>query len=270
MNAGFRFSRNAATPSAESGPSPSSTSARDSARCASHGEGAPSIDHSSCRAAPTAAPLVFATISRASAYAVGSRSASGTTRETSRPRSASAASNTRPVATHSIAWLMPTTRGRNHDDAASGTIPTRAKTKPNRADSAAIRMSIGSVSVAPMPTAGPFTAAITGLRSAANGRLATPPASRGKPPICCAQRAGRSRRVRRSANVSRAAAEVGAGAERPARPVTTTTRTASSASAARRDRGELVGHGQRERVQPLRAVQRDRRDAVRDLVAGAR
>jgi hypothetical protein len=104
---------------------------------------------------------------------------SGTTRDTSRPRSASSASNTRPVATHSMAWLMPTTRGRNQDDAASGTIPTRPNTKPNRADCPAMRMSIGSVSVAPMPTAGPLIAAITGFRSAANGSEATPPASRG-------------------------------------------------------------------------------------------
>jgi CheY-like chemotaxis protein len=66
VNAGFRFCRKAATPSAESGPSPSSTSARDSARCASHGEAAPSIDQRSCRAAATAAPLVLATICRAS------------------------------------------------------------------------------------------------------------------------------------------------------------------------------------------------------------
>ena len=66
---------------------------------------------------------------------------------TSPPASASAASNTRPVATHSIAWLMPTTRGRNQLDAASGTIPRRAKTKPKRALSDARRTSIGSVIV---------------------------------------------------------------------------------------------------------------------------
>ncbi len=54
---------------------------------------------------------------------MSSSSSSGTTRETSRPRSASSAPNTRPVATHSIAWLMPTTRGRNQLDAASGTMP---------------------------------------------------------------------------------------------------------------------------------------------------
>ena len=219
-------------PSAESGPSPSSTSALDSARCASQGEAAPSIDHSSWRAAPTATPLVLATISRARAWAVGSRSASGTTRETRPPRRASAASNTRPVATHSIAWLMPTTRGRNQDDAASGTIPTRPKTKPNRADSAAMRMSMGRVRVAPMPTAGPLTAAITGLRSAANGSDATPPASRGTPPMSSLRGPGGRSRVRRSANVpGPPPRSAPAQKARPA-PVTTTTRTASSASAA--------------------------------------
>ena len=175
---------------------------------------------------------MFATISRASPYAVGSSSASGTTRDTSRPRSASAASNTRPVATHSIAWLMPTTRGRNHEDAASGTMPTRANTKPKRADSAAIRMSIGRVSVAPIPTAGPFTAAMTGLRSAANGRLATPPASRGNPPISWRSGPGGRTRSARSANVSGPPPRSAPAQNARPEPVTTTTRTASSASAA--------------------------------------
>ena len=59
--------------------------------------------------------------------------------------------------------LMPTTRGRNQLEAASGTMPRRANTKPMRASSAARRMSIGSVIVAPTPTAGPLIAAITGL-----------------------------------------------------------------------------------------------------------
>ena len=49
----------------------------------------------------------------------------------SRPSSASSAANTRPVYTHSAAWLMPTTRGRNHDEHASGTMPRRANTNPN-------------------------------------------------------------------------------------------------------------------------------------------
>ena len=58
---------------------------------------------------------------------------------------------------------MPTTRGRNHDEQASGTIPRRANTKPNLAVSEASRTSIGRVIVAPTPTAGPLIAAITGF-----------------------------------------------------------------------------------------------------------
>ena len=48
---------------------------------------------------------------------------------------------------------------------ASGTMPRRANTKPKRADSAAMRMSIGSCMVTPTPTAAPLTAAIIGLLS---------------------------------------------------------------------------------------------------------
>ena len=49
---------------------------------------------------------------------------------------------------------MPTRRGRNHDEHASGTMPRRAKTNPNLAVLLARRMSIGSVIVTPTPTAG--------------------------------------------------------------------------------------------------------------------
>ncbi len=68
-----------------------------------------------------------------SAWAAGSSSSGGRTRETRRPASASSARKSRPVATHSMAWLMPTIRGRNQLLAASGTMPRRAKTKPMRA-----------------------------------------------------------------------------------------------------------------------------------------
>jgi len=59
---------------------------------------------------------------------------------------------------------MPTSRGRNQDEAASGVMPRRAKTKPNRALVEARRMSIGNCMVTPMPTAAPLIAPITGLR----------------------------------------------------------------------------------------------------------
>ena len=69
-------------------------------------------------------------------------------------------------------------RGRNHVDAASGTMPRRPKTKPIRALVEAIRMSIASVMVAPMPTAGPLIAAITGLGSSWIASVTLPPVSR--------------------------------------------------------------------------------------------
>ena len=92
-----------------------------------------------------------------------SSSPSGWMLRTSLPSCASWAEKTRPVATHSIAWLIPTMRGRNQLEQASGTIPRRVKTNPIFAPSAASRMSIGSVIVMPTPTAGPLMAAITGL-----------------------------------------------------------------------------------------------------------
>ena len=49
---------------------------------------------------------------------------------------------------------MPTIRGRNQLDAASGTMPSRPKTKPIRAFVEASRRSMPSVIVAPMPTRG--------------------------------------------------------------------------------------------------------------------
>ena len=69
-------------------------------------------------------------------------------------------------------------RGRNQLDAASGTMPSRPKTKPIRALVEASRRSIASVIVAPMPTAGPLIAAITGLGSAWIASVTLPPVSR--------------------------------------------------------------------------------------------
>ena len=69
-------------------------------------------------------------------------------------------------------------RGRNHVEAASGTMPSRPKTKPIRALVEASRMSIASVIVAPMPTAAPLIAAITGLGSSWIARVTLPPVSR--------------------------------------------------------------------------------------------
>ncbi len=78
-----------------------------------------------------------------------------------------------------MARLIPTRRGKNQLEQASGTIPRRANTNPIRASSAARRMSIGRVMVAPTPTAGPLIAAITGLRHSNRRSDNRPPPSRG-------------------------------------------------------------------------------------------
>ncbi|HZN87679.1 MAG TPA: hypothetical protein VFB44_01770 [Thermoleophilaceae bacterium] len=119
---------------------------------------------------------------------------------------------------------MPTTRGRNQLEQASGTIPRRANTKPIFATSAASRTSIGRVIVIPTPTAGPLIAATTGFVDSKMRRLTRPPVSRGtRPPSSC-----RSRQSKVPAPPPRSAP---AQKPRPA-PVTITARTASSASAA--------------------------------------
>ena len=73
---------------------------------------------------------------------------------------------------------MPTSRGKNQLDAASGTIPRRAKTKPKRAVSLARRKSIGSCMVAPMPTAAPLIAPMTGFLHWKIRKVSRPPESR--------------------------------------------------------------------------------------------
>ncbi len=127
------------------------------------------------------------------------------------------------MATHSIARLMPTSRGRNQLEHASGTIPRRTNTKPMRAPSAASRMSIGSVIVMPTPTAGPLIAAITGLVHAKIRSATCPPPSRG---ISCSS----VTRSRQSNVLPSAARSAPAQNPRPA-PVTTIARTSSSPSA---------------------------------------
>ncbi len=151
---------------------------RESALCACIGWSAPSMRHSIWRDAAIDTAEVFSAISVAISRARGS-SASGSTISRTRPASsASAASNTRPVNTHSSARLIPTTRGRNQLEQASGTSPRRANTNPKRALVEAIRMSMGSSMVTPTPTAGPFTAAMTGLRDSKMRSVSNPPPSR--------------------------------------------------------------------------------------------
>ena len=68
--------------------------------------------------------------------------------------------------------------GRNQLEAASGTIPSRPNTNPIRAFVEASRRSMARVMVAPMPTAAPLIAAITGLGRAWMARVTRPPVSR--------------------------------------------------------------------------------------------
>ena len=121
-----------------------------------------------------------------------------------------------------MALLMPTTRGRNQLDAASGTMPRRANTNPMRAVSDARRMSIGRVMVTPTPTAGPLMAAITGFSDRKMRSEMRPPSSRQRWPDSSTP-SGRSN-VRSPIDMSAPAQNA-----RPL-PVTTTTRTSSSAS----------------------------------------
>jgi hypothetical protein len=117
-------------------------------------------------------------ISRASPRAAAISASGSWTERTSRSRSASCASKTRPVKHHSSAVWMPTTRGRNQLDAASGVMPRRENTKPKRAALDASRMSIGSCIVAPMPTAAPLIAPITGFTLRKIRSVTMPPPSR--------------------------------------------------------------------------------------------
>jgi hypothetical protein len=108
-------------------------------------------------------------------------------------------------------------------------MPRRANTKPKRASVLAMRMSIGSCIVTPMPTAAPLMAPITGFRLL---KMRS---------VTCRRRRGRRRRpwLLRARVLPRgvveglaAGGQVGAGAEGRPAPVTMTARTASSASVA--------------------------------------
>ena len=57
-------------------------------------------------------------------------------------------------------------------------MPRRTNGKPNWAPLAAMRMSVGNSKVAPMPTAAPLIAAITGLFASKMRIVSAPPESR--------------------------------------------------------------------------------------------
>ena len=122
--------------------------------------------------------LVFSTISWAILFASSKSSFAGCIDLIKPPSFASSGENTRPEKVHSNALLMPTTLGKNQLEAASGTKPRRAKTKPNLASSLAILISMGRVIVTPTPTAGPLKAAMTGFGQSKMARVVLPPPSR--------------------------------------------------------------------------------------------
>jgi hypothetical protein len=91
-------------------------------------------------------------------------------------------------------------------------------------------MSIGSCIVTPTPTAGPFTAAITGFRQSKIRKVSRPPPSRSTSPTRPDSRDGSCGPVRSKVSPP-AARSAPAQKPRPA-PVTITARTSSSASIA--------------------------------------
>ncbi len=124
-------------------------------------------------------------------------------------------------------------RGRNQLEVASGTMPNRPKTKPILAVVEARRRSMASVIVAPMPTAAPLIAAITGLGRACTARVTRPPVSRTPSWKGASVRCSRRLSGVGSALSSRPNTLPSAERSIPAQnavpaPVTTTARTASS------------------------------------------
>ena len=92
-----------------------------------------------------------------------SMSASGATTWLTRPHSrALAASMMSPVKSSSQARLMPMVRGSSQAPPSPGMMPSLRKVTPNRAFSAAMRMSVMQATSQPRPMAAPLTAAMEG------------------------------------------------------------------------------------------------------------
>ena len=192
-----RFSRNEVTPSRRR-PTGRGRACRGSRRGgrASGARRRASSTASAARARPTPG-AVFSTISRASA-ARRVEQLGGGVQAAQEPALEPLLRGEHPARGH------PLHRAADADDArqeparaASGTMPRRANTKPMRASSEARRMSIGSVIVAPTPTAGPLIAAITGLVEANTRSVNWPPLSRGTAPGGSGARGSRRSRRRR-------------------------------------------------------------------------
>ena len=126
---------------------------------------------------------------------------------------------------------IPTMRERNQEEVASGVMPMRPKTRPILPFVETRRASIGRVIVAPMPTAAPLMAAMTGFRQAWMARATRPPVSRtraspGSSRSVMSSRVG-VRDSSRPKTLSFAVRSIPAQKALPA-PVTTTARTPSS------------------------------------------
>jgi hypothetical protein len=164
---------------------------------------------------------------------------------------------------HSSAVCMPTSRGRNHArKAASGVMPRRAKTKPKRACVEARRTSMGSCIVAPMPTAAPLIAPITGLRLREDAQRHLP-AAVAVDPIGAAGFAQLLAPLGVVEGVARGR-EVGPGAEGAARAGDDHRAHGVIGVGEVEGGDELVAHARGEGVELLGPVQRHGGDAVLD------
>ena len=165
---------------------------------------------------------------------------------------------------------MPTMRGRNQLEAASGTMPRWENTKPKRAASDAMRISIASCMVTPMPTAGAVHRGDHRLqafedRAASPGRRRRAPADRCSRPCHRPSRFTGPRRASRSNVLAPDERSAPAQKPRPA-PVTMMARTSSSLSAASNASISLVLHRAVEGIELVGPVQRDGEDLFVDLV----
>ena len=162
---------------------------------------------------------------------------------------------------------MPTIRGRNQVEQASGTMPSRPNTKPIRAFVEASRRSIASVIVAPMPTAAPLIAAITGFGSAWIASVTLPPVSRtpswyGASSRCSRSSSGVGATVSSRPNTLPSAERSMPGAERAPGAGDHDRPHVVVAGVGEEHLLELAGHRQVERVERVRPVQGEGRDAV--------
>ena len=178
MNAGSRFSRNAATPSCRRRCEVWNI-ASESARCASSGmrHGAVAVEQLLGQAERDGGA---ADDERAGQLERGGQQVVGLVHRPDQPAGEGLLGGEDLGGVDPLQRLLDARRSAagTSVDAASGTMPSRPKTKPIRALVEASRMSIASVIVAPMPTAGPLIAAITGLGQSWIASVTLPPVSR--------------------------------------------------------------------------------------------